>query len=155
MFCTFSDFSSYAYVDNRLISLPSLMQPVVAVLLSFYVAYVASQCYSSNGSLIDSLEFQPCNLIEGTVSMCCATNRTLPSGSSPGVGSVRDICLPNGLCQSIWQDGPSGSIQYWYFRDFCSASNWEGCLKGINDSNPVRPRALNQPLEMLRANVQL
>lgn len=90
---------------------------------------VAASCYHLDRSLVVSLDYQPCNSIPGSASMCCATNRTTsPGGNAPGGAVTRDSCLSNGLCQTIWLDA-NNNTAYNYSRDFCSSPDWGlGCL---------------------------
>lgn len=103
----------------------------------FLKSVTSSQCYYPDGSQ-DSVN-QPCNLIQGTTSMCCSTNRTVPYGegssdiNTPDSEKGRDMCLGNGLCQygSVNEDG-SEDVQY--IRNSCTSQSWEGCLKVCGDS---------------------
>ena len=61
--------------------------------------------------------------------MCCATNRTNPSGGSLSDGPTADMCLESGLCMNAGKhkDG-TAYVDYW--RDQCTSSDWAsgGCL---------------------------
>ncbi|KAJ9293795.1 hypothetical protein DTO271G3_7422 [Paecilomyces variotii] len=52
--------------------------------------------------------------------MCCATNRTNPSGGNANDGYTADICLQNGLCMNIQNGG--NTTTYW--RVMCTSTDW-------------------------------
>ncbi|KAK6530391.1 hypothetical protein TWF694_003746 [Orbilia ellipsospora] len=75
-------------------------------------------CYFPDGTLRDSLDYVPCNNIQGQYSMCCATaNR----------GGI-DTCLPSGLCAGpVIQDKNTQPL----WRESCSDPTWKSpkCVK--------------------------
>ncbi|EED22200.1 hypothetical protein TSTA_094460 [Talaromyces stipitatus ATCC 10500] len=90
-------------------------------------------CYRLNGDSVSDPIFQPCGN-PGTTSMCCATNRTNPSGGNYDNGYTADVCLENGICQNkifvTYEDGDTTLVTL-YYRDYCTSSNWTkdgGCL---------------------------
>lgn len=93
--------------------------------LLFLPSFVAAQCYSPDGNKVDDPAFQPCVAASGTISMCCATNRT----------SDADTCLPNGLCHNpcVSPDLCGGSTGGKYWRESCTDQSWksEFCLKQL------------------------
>lgn len=113
------------------------------LLLAFWIVKIRATCYGLDHRPLEGTDayiYQPCNSIVGSVSMCCATNRTnVPGGAVYNMsnsdqgwdGNPKDTCLPNGLCQNI--KTINGVVTYGYWRDFCSSENWEGCLKFDGD----------------------
>ena len=90
------------------------------------IPHVRADCYTFNGTLNPDPDYQPCDSIEGSTSMCCATNRTTD-------GNV-DVCLPNGLCQNFGLDSEGNKIpdtNGGYWRETCSDQSWKSpyCLK--------------------------
>jgi hypothetical protein len=80
-----------------------------------------------------------------STSMCCATNRTVSSGSALDNGAPADICLENGLCLNIWQTTNDGSTieNRLYFRDFCTSADWTadgGSCLNVCTQETVRSR---------------
>jgi hypothetical protein len=66
--------------------------------------------------------------------MCCALNRTNPSGGNIDNGTTADLCLENGLCLSTWEtsdnNGTTTEVTH-YYRDQCTSTDWAdggGCL---------------------------
>lgn len=51
--------------------------------------------------------------------ICCATNRTLASGSQGSGAAVADKCLSNGLCLNYYQDD-AGTFHSDYTRAYCT-----------------------------------
>jgi hypothetical protein len=92
---------------------------------------LAQTCFNLDGSAITETDYQPCNSIIGTTSMCCATNRTIPAGTLTNGISVRDTCLSNGLCQNNFYYVAQTQFVYEYYREACSSPTWEGCLKNV------------------------
>lgn len=84
-----------------------------------------AQCYYPNGNRVDDPAFQPCVAASGTVSMCCATNRSAQA----------DTCLSNGLCHNpcVSSDLCGGSTGGKYWRESCTDQSWksEFCLKQL------------------------
>jgi hypothetical protein len=104
-----------------------LYVPLLTVFL--YNGAAGAFCYRPDGGQ-ESLEYQPCNQVVGTASMCCATNRTNPSGGNLDDGWTVDNCLPNGLCQNESVLNGQEAVTYW--RVGCSVSSWEApCLEGL------------------------
>lgn len=105
---------------------------ILHILLSF-IPSVTAVCYAPNGDSMSDADFQPCGE-NGTTSMCCAINRTNPSGGYHDHGDTADICLENGLCENkilvTYEDGDPDLVTL-YYRDFCTISHWTnggGCL---------------------------
>lgn len=66
--------------------------------------------------------------------MCCATNRTNPSGGNYSEGWTADTCLANGICMNVAamtdKSGNTNMVAT-YWREMCTSSNWTvgaGCL---------------------------
>lgn len=91
------------------------------------ITSVTATCYDPNGDIESDPIFQPCGN-----SMCCATNRTNPSGGNYANGYTADICLENGLCENKIHVtyGDKTTLVTLYYRDYCTSSNWTdgGCL---------------------------
>lgn len=87
----------------------------------FLISCCRATCYDLDGSIVTDPAFQPCNAIEGAVTVCCATNRTNHFGGSSSDGITADQCLPNGLCHNIIIFSPS-STEERYWRNGCSTS---------------------------------
>lgn len=90
-------------------------------------------CYYPDGRSQTSDEYKECSYRNGTVSMCCATNRDIPSGGNFTKGYTADGCLSNGLCQNkaeITNDDGSTSMATTYWREMCSMPEYasSGCL---------------------------
>ncbi|KAJ5736655.1 uncharacterized protein N7483_001780 [Penicillium malachiteum] len=110
------------------------------ILLVFYVllfpARVLATCYNPDGSVQDGESYKPCIAIDGSKTMCCALNRTNPSGGLLSDGWTADICLGNGLCQNIvngtGDDGESWSLGSTYWRDQCWTSDWNSSGNCLN-----------------------
>lgn len=119
----------------RLLSL-KMASVSVAIRLSllFFLPFAIASCYNPDGGLILDPAYQPCVQIVGSVSMCCATNRTADA----------DVCLPNGLCHNPCSAtgicGGSENGQYW--RETCTDSSWNSpyCLKGVCTNASVSRR---------------
>lgn len=140
--CSSSDFVRFLSSFSFPLFSPTLVQIVIhskmrslvnIFLLSLYYAPISgADCFlpdgTSDGGLAD-----PCNLIDGLVSNCCATNRTIPYGEGssdlnpPDDEKGRDKCLANGLCQYAAPD-TEGNLQVSYFRNGCSSQDWKGCV---------------------------
>ena len=108
-----------------------MKRPDFLLLFSFlgYLPKASCVCYKPDGSLADG-SYVPCQQTGG-VSMCCALNRSNPSGGLLSHGFTVDICLPNGLCRNNFQAANSnGQIvpgtTFW--RESCSSPNWSDCL---------------------------
>lgn len=79
--------------------------------------------------------------------MCCATNRTNPSGGPETNGWTADTCLPNGLCENKIYDTQTSTMIVTFWRDQCTSPHWaEGsCLNvctgsdGDNHTSAVTP----------------
>ncbi|KAL4882156.1 hypothetical protein BJY04DRAFT_217478 [Aspergillus karnatakaensis] len=101
--------------------------------LLFLPATLQAVCYLPNGIPdLDDVN-QPCITDSDEVSMCCATNRTNPSGGFLSDGRVSDVCMQNGLCKNIARkrdknDNVVVVTEYW--RDLCTSSEWpeENCV---------------------------
>ncbi|KAJ8101651.1 hypothetical protein POJ06DRAFT_68752 [Lipomyces tetrasporus] len=116
------------------------------VLLGFlgHVQLAAAVCYYPNGLSESDPAYQPCNQIQSSVSMCCATSRTNPPSGPFANGLTADTCLPNGMCQNIVQwTSPGGQVtyNYSYFRDQCTDAQWSSnkclnvCRTGQSDGS--------------------
>ena len=97
----------------------------------FFLHSAAAACYYPNGSIMESLEFQPCSSVANAMVMCCATNR---------IPRFQDICQSNGLCYNPCNDdgcGPQIIGKYW--RESCTDQSWESpfCLKGVCTKSTV------------------
>lgn len=94
----------------------------------------ATNCYYPDGSQVLETDYQPCVLISGVGSMCCATNRHASSQDHP------DTCLSNGLCHNpCTSGGDCSDIPGRYWRESCTDPSWESsfCLKGVCINNDV------------------
>lgn len=114
--------------------LPGLF-PALSLTLASLFPIVSCMCYSSNGSAVlnwgpDSV-YQPCSNDSSNPlsTICCAINRSNPSGGNIANGFTQDICLPSGLCQNILVDA-NGDTVYAYWRDFCTVNDYKSskCL---------------------------
>lgn len=88
----------------------------------FALPQVHSQCYFPNTTLNSHPDYQPCPpVIQGSVSMCCATNRT----TDP------ETCLPNGLCGGRGGKDAGDNVEDLYWRESCTDKSWKStyCLK--------------------------
>lgn len=101
--------------------------------LLFFLRSAASTCFNPDGSAVTDTDYQPCNLVANSISMCCATNR--PVG-------VRDQCLSNGLCfNPCGDDGNCGGLDKGnYWRESCTDQSWNSpnCLRGVCSNSAVR-----------------
>lgn len=99
---------------------------VVSLLLPIFFCLAATTCYNPDGSDVTDLDFQPCVPTIGTVSMCCATNRT---------SKDTDRCISNGLCYdpctTTGECGDTFIGEYW--RESCTDRSWKSpfCLQGV------------------------
>ncbi|KAF2157365.1 hypothetical protein K461DRAFT_309490 [Myriangium duriaei CBS 260.36] len=91
-------------------------------LLLLALPSVKSVCYKPDRTS-QATDFNPCYAFHSDNSFCCATRKTW----SLGKPELHDNCLPNGLCQWIY----NGTYSYW--REGCSNSSWpsEWCLTGV------------------------
>jgi hypothetical protein len=92
------------------------------------VPWASCACYKPDGTAADS-EYVPCQ--SSGVSMCCALDRSNPSGGLLSNGYTVDICLENGLCRNNFETTNSNGqltrgTTFW--RESCSSSNWSECL---------------------------
>lgn len=108
-FSLFFDYNIRLVNDNITVMLPTTAFVSLSLLLR---AIHASTCYWPDGQANPNLSYLPCN--DGAVSMCCATNRTIPTVNS---------CRPDGTCleestQTVW-------------RESCTDPTWKDpkCLK--------------------------
>jgi len=90
-------------------------------------------CYYPDGRSQTSDEYRECPYLNGTISMCCATNRNIPSGGNFSEGYTADGCLSNGLCQNkaeITNNDGSTFTATTYWREMCSMPDYgnSGCL---------------------------
>ncbi|KAF2103944.1 hypothetical protein NA57DRAFT_50800 [Rhizodiscina lignyota] len=92
-------------------------------------------CYKQTQEAVTDYEFRPCNWVLGSTSMCCAINRTVASGQNTPGHSTSDICLPNGLCQAVYNN--VNGVVYNYYREYCTSPTWQGCLK--SDTASITP----------------
>ncbi|TVY36160.1 hypothetical protein LSUB1_G006471 [Lachnellula subtilissima] len=92
-------------------------------LICWFSRTITATCYNPDGSeAVDSVAFQPCNQIAGSISQCCGTNW---SGVNQLVAN--DVCQPNGLCLNSLNDAPL------YWRSSCTDKTWQSpfCLKEL------------------------
>jgi hypothetical protein len=107
------------------------------LIISLLVKSTIAACYFPNGTRQTSFEYLPCSSVQDEVSMCCALNRTNPSGTSVETGFTRDICLPNGVCQNNYVD-VDNVLKTSYWRETCSSPGWgTGCLEDICAVSPL------------------
>lgn len=90
-------------------------------------------CYYPDGRSQTSDEYRECPYLNGTISMCCATNRNIPSGGNFSEGYTADGCLSNGLCKNkaeITNNDGSTFTATTYWREMCSMPDYgnSGCL---------------------------
>ncbi|KAG9195720.1 hypothetical protein G6011_00841 [Alternaria panax] len=99
------------------------MFPNIFLYSSLVTLAFAQTCYWRNGTAQDDLDYQPCssNASDPLSHICCS--------------SSRDICLPNGLCKTLYTEDT-----YIYFRESCTLSNWEsgGCQELCSDTTGQR-----------------
>lgn len=116
-----------------------LSHPTILTLLLLLtpLAFSVTICYNPDKTSSSSTDYEYalCPYENNGSSMCCALNRTNPSGGSIDDGLTADLCLKNGLCQNI-QAQDNGEVTT-YFRDLCSTPVWgsEGCLDVCADPN--------------------
>ena len=94
------------------------------------------ECYMSNGTLIDSTEYQPCSSTSTVADLdriCCALNRSNAPGGDWSDGLTKDTCLPNGICQN--NHTANGEVETLYFREQCTEQDWTSgkCLDICED----------------------
>lgn len=122
---------------------PGIMSPIIFIFLFSYIIsapLVSSLCYTPGGKQQATLEYQACPYSNGVASMCCATNRTNPSGGNLSEAYTADSCLSNGLCQNVGEktdDQGNTTTLVTYWREMCTISNWSvgGCLSICTDSS--------------------
>jgi hypothetical protein len=59
--------------------------------------------------------------------MCCASNRSNPSGGFLSNGRTSDTCMENGLCKNVardYDDNYNTVVITEYWRDLCTSSEW-------------------------------
>lgn len=111
-----------------ILQFPTILPPTTTKMLPFSLFTLhtlfsilrltsAQTCYFPSGAPLPSTDWfyssmAPCNL-PGLETICCATNRTNPSGADMALGNTRDECLPNGLCQN---------------RKLRNGSDWTTCV---------------------------
>ena len=107
----------------------TMIQYAGVFLLYLLPAVNSFVCYYPNGHSEQSLVYQPCPNTNGGTGMCCATNRTNPSGGSLSAGLTADMCLENGLCINT-HTNDDGTVSSDYWRDQCTVSDWSSgrCL---------------------------
>ncbi|KAF2650986.1 hypothetical protein K491DRAFT_682541 [Lophiostoma macrostomum CBS 122681] len=99
----------------------------VVVLFSL-ASGVVSTCYWPTGNETygrDLTEHQPCSndTTSPLSTICCALNRTNPSGGDVIDGRTNDECLPNGVCRNRVLDHGTMEISYW--RETCTSKDWK------------------------------
>lgn len=108
-------------------------QKSVFCVINCILATVKVACYFPDGDSVSNLTYQPCNNIGGVTSMCCALNRTNPSGGNVTDGAPADKYLPNGLCEYVFVSTDNGTTttQTAWIRYCCTDASWNsaGCLK--------------------------
>ncbi|KAJ5722987.1 hypothetical protein N7488_001022 [Penicillium malachiteum] len=107
---------------------------ILSVLL--FPARILAACYNPDGSVQDGEAYKPCIAIDGAKTMCCALNRTNPSGGLLSAGWTADLCLGNGLCQNVVNGTDDGGGSYalgsTYWRDQCWTSDWNSSGNCLN-----------------------
>jgi len=110
------------------------------VLLAIFasIPQASCQCFNPDGSIAPNPPFIPCDQTKGSIGMCCAKNRSNPSGGSLSDGFTEDICLFNGLCQNNFETTDSNGqlvpgTTFW--RESCTSSNGSGCLSVCSDDD--------------------
>jgi hypothetical protein len=100
----------------------------LVVVLCTLLTFVRATCYWPPGNATydrDLYEHQPCS--NDTTSplntICCALNRTNPSGGDKLQGRTNDECLPNGICRNRVLDHGTLEISYW--RETCTSRDWK------------------------------
>jgi hypothetical protein len=86
---------------------------------------VSAFCYSPDGRTLTARpDIVPCNIIQGSTSMCCKTNVTKAADA--------DVCMPNGLCRE-------SSTQPHYWRNDCSDPTFPSahCIKACSSNATV------------------
>ena len=116
--------------------------------VSLFFTQVLSTCYNPDGTPELEAAYKPCIAFDGAKTMCCALNRTNPSGGLLSDGWTRDNCLWNGLCENVVNttndSGDGYTLEYSYWRDQCWTSDWNSsgnCLNycmGQNVSSELR-----------------
>lgn len=108
---------------------------ILTLTLVVFPPLVTSNCYLPNAKQISD-EYQPCsngNTKNPDVSMCCATNRSIPSGGfvDNSNANTQDVCLENGLClnQAVLTENGTNHTYTSYWRSLCTTTAWNtGCL---------------------------
>lgn len=111
----------------------------LAVLSAISIVDATETCYMLNGDAAYK-DFIPCNSFSGATSFCCGANR-----QNTNATYTNDICMTNGLCQSIVE--VSGVEQYHYYRESCSSTDWptSECLRDVcttPDENDLNGNAI-------------
>jgi hypothetical protein len=122
-------------------------------ILIFYLLTAVNSfvCYYPDGHSEQSLVYQPCPGSNGGTGMCCATNRTNPSGGHLSAGLTADMCLENGLCMNT-HTTDDGSVSTDYWRDQCTVSDWSSgrcldvCSNGMVCHSRISSFAFQNPL---------
>lgn len=134
--CFTSSFGAVPLAAPYTLTMRPLQQPnslfVTLILLSL-TNLATSVCYYPNGYSATSEVYKPCVSYSGTTSMCCATNRTNPSGGNLKDGFTADECLENGICLNKAEstDQSGNTVKHTtYWRDQCTTTDWAsgGCL---------------------------
>lgn len=104
------------------------------LLISLLQVGVLSTCYNPDGSVQEDQAYKPCIAIEGAKTMCCALNRTNPSGGLYSEGWTADLCLGNGLCANLGSQTSDGEtdVTTVYWRDQCWTSDWNNTGNCLN-----------------------
>lgn len=78
--------------------------------------------------------------------ICCALNRTIPSGGDTANGDARDECMPNGLCLSKYLS--EGYTRQSYWRNYCTEKDWSSgkCLNVCAENKLGGTAVRNAPL---------
>ncbi|KAF3044597.1 hypothetical protein E8E12_001193 [Didymella heteroderae] len=104
-----------------------LARSALLIVLSTTPAFVASSCYSRNGTLITDIAYQPCS--SSGESACCGTNHDGAGHSNV----ANDVCESNGLCQNYEAfDGTNEGVKLWW-RQGCTDPTWSSpnCLANV------------------------
>ncbi|KAF2746410.1 hypothetical protein M011DRAFT_478031 [Sporormia fimetaria CBS 119925] len=105
------------------------------VLASLLLTKVSATCYWPTGNATfdrDAYEHQPCSSDPSNPMsrICCALNRTNPSGGKKEDGRTSDECLPNGICRNRVLNRGTMEVSYW--RETCTEQDWKkGLCLGV------------------------
>jgi hypothetical protein len=105
----------------------SLKIPLI-LLLPLFNRKTTALCYLPNGLPDRNDVNQPCFPEDSDeIRMCCASNRSNPSGGFLSNGRTSDTCMENGLCKNVardYDDDNNTAVITEYWRDLCTSSEW-------------------------------